>query len=178
MQSRITSLKELLKKLNGATKEEYKSIGAILDIPIQEFHPYAFWSEEHYTRNCILRKDNYELILLCWEPGQETPIHCHGGQECWVYMIDGMLEEQNYQILNEALVLQDQSRMRKGERSFMSDMMGYHSLANISPERSMSLHLYMNPIDECTIYNSETEKFDATELSYFSYEGYLISIES
>ena len=44
-----------------------------------EFEKYATWNQESYTRNCIARTDTYELILLCWEKKQETPIHEHGG---------------------------------------------------------------------------------------------------
>ncbi len=173
MSSKITSLTQLIEELKGATKEEYKSIGVSLEIPLEEILPYAHWSDEHYTRNCIIREDNFELILLCWEPGQGTPVHCHGGEECWVYVVQGKIEESHYQFLNNELVFGDKTTMISGEKSFMSDEMGYHKLENNPLIRTMSLHLYMDPIDDCTIYDKHSGEFVSRSLAYYSYNGIL-----
>ena len=109
MNTHINSLNQLIERLRTASKDEYKSIGVTLDLPLKELEPFMFWSDKRYTRNCIVREGDFELILLCWEPGQGTSIHCHGGEECWVYMIDGMIEESNYIFEDDNLILQDRS---------------------------------------------------------------------
>ncbi len=177
MQSKITSLPQLINKLNDVSKEEYKSIGVTLDIPLDEFLPYAQWSDDHYTRNCIVREKDFELILLCWEPGQSTAIHCHGGEECWVYIIDGHIEESHYQFLDDKLIVEDKVTLTTGDKSFMSDDLGYHRLDNNASRRSMSLHLYMEPIDVCTVYDNESQTFLPKSLSYHSHKKNLVTSE-
>ena len=177
MRNSITSLSELLGRLEGATSEEYKSIGVDLNIPVSDFKPFAYWSVSGYTRNCIIRRPNFELLLLCWSPGQETPIHCHGGEECWVYLLDGQIEEIHYDFVDDKLLTLKSGKMMPGDKSFMSDDNGYHKLINQDDSRSMSLHLYMNPIDSCTFYDARTNSFVSRTLSYHSYNGEIQTAE-
>ena len=146
-----------------------------MNIPPSDFKAYEFWSEEGYTRNCLARTDSYELLLLCWDAHQGTPIHCHNGEECWVYVIDGELEEKRYE-MNESddLVLVEKSISQASDLSYMSDEMGYHLLRNTKSQRAMSLHLYMNPIDECSIYDEENGVFIYKELQYDSVKGEVV----
>jgi cysteine dioxygenase len=177
MQGPIKSLNQLLNNLKTTTKTEYKSIGATLKIPLEDIRPYAFWSTNHYTRNCIIREANYELILLCWEPGQETPVHCHGGEECWVYIIDGQIEETHFQFDGDELTSESMTKLESGQKSFMDDQIGYHKLVNKTNSRAMSLHLYMDTIDTCTVYDKDLNEFVPRALHYFSYEGILETAE-
>lgn len=177
MHSQISSLSHLIHQLQSVTKEKYKSIGVQLNIPLEEFLPYANWSDDHYTRNCIIREEKFELILLCWEAGQTTPVHCHGGEECWVYIVDGEIDESHYQFENDTLIKENTVKLTRGEKSFMSDEMGYHKLENNSAQRALSLHLYMEPIDDCTVYDKHLEEFKSRSLSYYSYNGILEEID-
>lgn len=177
MQRRITSLNLLLKKLKSTSKAEYKSIGVTLDLPLEDIEPFAFWAKEHYTRNCIVRELDYELILLCWEPGQETPVHCHGGEECWVYILDGQIEESHYQFDGNNLKFENKSKLESGEKSFMDDEIGYHRLVNNTNTRAMSLHLYMDTIDTCTVYDEKLNIFVPRALTYYSYQGIPENVE-
>lgn len=44
--------------------------------------PYLWFSNDHYTRNLVLKTDLFELIAICWEIGQKSPIHNHRDQNC------------------------------------------------------------------------------------------------
>lgn len=161
---------EVLPHCNG---QEYVDIAANMNIPTADFEAYANWSEEHYTRNCIDRTEKYELILLCWEPGQVTPIHCHAGEECWVYTLQGKLEEERYDIDDETCQLKQtgHEKMRETQISYMNDNMGFHRLINNDQQRSMTLHLYMNPIDRCRVYDEDKGEFVETDLEYDTFKG-------
>ena len=37
------------------------------------------YAEDGYQRNVIKRTEFYELVAICWTPGQLTPIHDHVG---------------------------------------------------------------------------------------------------
>ena len=169
----INKLSELIIELNNSTKDEYAAIGARIEIPLEQLKPYSHWNSEFYARNCIERTEHFELILLCWEAEQETPVHCHGGEECWVYVMDGKLEETHFQYENDELITESIEVLSKGEKSFMCDDLGYHKLENTGGKRSISLHLYMDPIDTCTRFDEKSHNFEPVDLSYYSYKGEL-----
>jgi cysteine dioxygenase len=176
---KINTINYLVNELkNIESEEEYKKIVKRLEIPVEEYKPYMHWSKDHYTRNCIARTEDFELILLCWSEGQETPIHCHNNQECWVYVVEGEFDEQRFvesEKKSEELEVDAELQLEEDGVSYMNDDMGYHSLANISDGRAMSLHLYMNPIDECSIYNEESGEFEWKTMKYDSFKGEKVS---
>lgn len=175
----IKSLDQLLETLPQCSGQEYVDIARNMEIPLEDFRPYAFFASDTYTRNCIDRREGYELLLLCWEEGQETPVHCHGGEECWVYTLLGKIQEYRVEEREDGKglrILRDEM-MHEGGISYMNDNMGFHSLHNRSKGRAMTLHLYMNPIDRCRVYDESKGKFEYTELEYHSENGEPVSDE-
>lgn len=170
---KISSLQELLEVLPQCSGKDYVDIVKGMTLKPSEFADYIFWNKNFYTRNCIARNNDYELLLLCWEQGQITPIHCHGGQECWVYMLQGSIEEKRYEEKQGSTELEvvQTTQMSEGKFSYMNDDMGLHSLRNTHPGQAMSLHLYMNPIDECSIYDPATRERENRKLQYHTFKG-------
>tara|TARA_R110002096_G_scaffold135456_2_gene287114 strand:+ start:9110 stop:9604 length:495 start_codon:yes stop_codon:yes gene_type:complete len=161
--------------LENARPEDFQNLAEHIKIEKQELEKYLHWDSGHYTRNCIRRTDEFELIALCWEAKQETPIHCHGGEECWVYVVDGELEEFKYDKSNFDSE-KEKTKMSLGEYqiSYMEDSQGYHSLSNLSDNKAISLHLYHKPIQSCRVYNKEDKSFNWVEMSDYSFEGRLL----
>ena len=128
-----------------------------LDLSEELFERYCSWSNECYTRNCIVDNESFELILLCWEAGQATPIHDHGGEECWVKVIQGEFKETIYKFNKPGEIRTLRSTVsKKGDLSYMIDFMGFHRLENISKKRSLSLHLYAKPIRNCQLFDEDS----------------------
>jgi cysteine dioxygenase len=163
----IETLNELVDSLTEGERVTYSHIMNSIQIPKLAFDEINSWSQDCYTRNCIAHGDEFELILLCWEAGQVTPIHDHGGEECWVKIIDGEFRETLYQ-KDEAGELNSVKSVQSsiGDVTYMVDFMGFHRLENLSDKRSMTLHLYAKPIKTCNIYNEETETFVPKDMSY------------
>lgn len=170
----ITSLNQLLEELPNCKGNDFVEIARNMDISLDDLKAYAHFSDQTYTRNCIMRTDEFELLLLCWNPGQITPIHCHNGEECWVYLAEGKLREKRYQEKENKIEKIADTKMSQSRLSYMNDHMGYHSLQNIADEKSMSLHLYVSPIDECKVYDEDKEEFIKKDLSYYSYKGKIL----
>lgn len=42
-----------------------------------DWKKYALFCKHAYCRNLVHIDDNFELIVLCWEEGQESPVHNH-----------------------------------------------------------------------------------------------------
>ena len=170
----INTLAELLNALKSCKPEDYVKMVANMRLPKDDFRKYAHWKPDGYTRNCVERTDDFELVLICWNPGDKSPVHGHDDQRCWVYQVDGEMNELRFNEDDEGGLHESQHIELSPQRlSYMEDRMGYHSLENRSCEKAMTLHLYISPIDYCKVFDPSEEKFNIKELSYDSYKGVL-----
>lgn len=160
-------LNDLITALSEGERTTFNDIIRSANLPKSAFEEYSSWSNECYTRNCIIENEKFELILLCWEKGQMTPIHDHGGEECWVKIIKGEFKETIYNAdKNEGLSVIKSFISKPNDISYMIDFMGFHSIENLSNQRSMSLHLYAKPIRNCNIFDEESKQFLRKNLAY------------
>ena len=157
---------ELTAALCEHRQTAYNKIIRSVSIPQEAFEDFCSWSEERYTRNCIFENEKFELILICWEKDQKTPIHDHDGEECWVKVIDGTLKETLYKDTPSGPAQFKSSISVKWTISYMIDFMGYHKLENISDRRAMSLHLYAKPIKKCNVFDDQKQVFSTKTLSF------------
>jgi cysteine dioxygenase len=136
---------------------------------------FQLFSEETYTRNLIHRCGEFELLLLCWNPGQESPIHDHAGQDCWMAVLEGELEEVHYQALagGEGRPLEEGKRtaFNTGGVAFIQDGIALHKIRPLRGARGISLHLYSNPIDTCRVYDPASGRARSVDLGYQSVRG-------
>lgn len=140
-------------------QSSYDEIFNAINIPVSDFEKSASYSKEKYTRTTLFENDDYELKLLCWEPGQQTPIHDHGGEECWVKFIKGSFFETIFKILPEqAIEIINEVQPEEGQTTYMIDFFGFHRLKNNGDVRGMSLHLYAKPVSVCQVYDEETKQ--------------------
>jgi cysteine dioxygenase len=72
---------------------------AVMPLSAEALAPFTFWNSERYARNLIYRDNFFEVIALCWLPGQRTPIHTHNGQLGWVTVVQGELECRDYRFV-------------------------------------------------------------------------------
>jgi cysteine dioxygenase len=165
--SELKTLNDLITALSEGERTTYNNI--IHSIIFQEntFENYASWSNDCYTRNCIVNNDNFEIILICWCEGHVTPIHDHDGEECWVKVINGEFKETIYKEDDKGeLNILKTSISKPNEVTYMKDFMGFHRLENVSNKRSMSLHLYAKPIRKCRIFDEKSKAFVNKDLGY------------
>lgn len=163
----IQTIEDLIAELTDEERTDYADIINSIAISANDFEAFSTWSEESYTRNCLVDNERLELILLCWEPNQVTPIHDHGGEECWVKVIDGELMETIYEPFEDNELEELVSKTSKaGDISYMADFIGFHRLENSHNGRSMSLHLYAKPIRSCRLFDEDSKKFIRKELVY------------
>lgn len=176
----IEALLEALKPLEIGDIESFSAVLSSTQLRYEHVEKYCFFNSKAYTRNQIIRTDFYELLVLCWDVGQASPIHNHEGQNCWMYVVDGTLGETIYTIVSEEeervhLKLSSQSQSNPGGFFFIRDEVGLHRVANVGETRAVSLHLYSLPFDTCNIYCEETGKVQPKILQYYSKNGELIA---
>jgi cysteine dioxygenase len=164
---KLQSLEELVTALSEGERTTYNHIMHSIKFPENAFDEHSSWSDECYTRNCIVDTEKFELILICWCEGHQTAIHDHGGEECWVKVLEGEFKETIYkQDDTGELKLVKTSISVANQVTYMKDFMGFHRLKNISKKRSMSLHLYAKPIRTCRMFEETLKTFIPKELSY------------
>ena len=163
----LQTLDDLTTALSESDRTTYNHIIRTINIDPKELSKYTSWSEDYYTRNCIVNTEKFELILICWCKGHKTPIHDHGGEECWVKVISGQLEEVIYKKNeNDELSVLKTLVSKTNQVTFMKDFLGFHSLENVSKERSMTLHLYAKPIRKCNIFDKDLNRFINKDMNY------------
>jgi cysteine dioxygenase len=145
----------------------------------RDWKSFALSSEEHYTRNLVTRAPRFELMILCWGAGQASPIHNHEGQDCWMAVLDGAVEEVRYDWPKAEtpgpLRAKGTLRFDAGQVAFIRDEMGLHLVrpASSSPSGSVTLHLYSLPYEDCNCYCPDTGRVTRKKLGHYSVRGRL-----
>lgn len=150
-----------------------------LNLTASDLAPFSVWKDQQYTRVCLNRSDDHELLLICWDQDVATPVHCHDKQDCWVFLVDGTMQERRYEQdeASEELCQTQALDLKAGQVSFMNDSMGFHDLRNTGGSRAMTLHLYMEPIDECNVYSQEEGQFSRKTMVYDEdYSSYVTTV--
>jgi len=151
-----------------------------LSVSDPDWHEWVFFEEQTYTRNLVHRCGEFELLLLCWEPGQESPIHDHAGMHCWMSVLEGGMQEVHYQQGAEKspLVEGRVQSFERGQVAYIVDDIALHLVRPTPGGRGVSLHLYSSPIDACRTFDPLTGEAQSIEVGYHSVRGELCAGKS
>ena len=159
--------------------------------------PYLLWTQDTYARNLIYRDHFFEVLVLCWLPGQRTRIHSHNGQLGWVTTVQGELVCRNYRFVrSEALkkparasgyqpgasrpveveLVASATCQADGSVAVVDRRQTTHQLENIEKSRygSVSLHVYSKPIDCCVVFDEASRCCERRQLQYHSSHGVIL----
>lgn len=151
-------------------------------VDVDSITKYFYWSEQSYTRNLIYRDSRFELMAICWEPGQVSRIHNHCDQKCWMTVPVGRLRGQNFAVdaIDEP---RGYCKLRETDAFELSDCLTakveleepIHQMLNLEEfnQRAVSLHIYSEPYDHCLSYCRETDTYREVPLFYASIDGKL-----
>lgn len=182
------------------TRDEVMDFCASVQVTDSSLAPYIHFDEKFYTRNLIYRDDYFEVMTICWQPGQKTAVHTHNGQLCWMIPQYGNLGVVDYKWLGcdhpenqnvvglDCLAGSDHTNLeivRKveaftgGPILTADKLQTIHSLYNLSDarERAVSIHIYSRPIDSCVAFDMEKNRCYRRQLAYFSKYGEVVPKE-
>lgn len=127
--------------------------GGIAKTP-PDLAPFLRWSMKHYTRNCITRNEQFELLVICYNPGQSTSIHDYDSEKAWVLPLFGKLALERFSLNDEnTLVHTETQELWPGAVASMSGEDSIHRFYNPGPERAVSLNLYAKPMSRWRVYD-------------------------
>jgi cysteine dioxygenase len=167
---------------------------AATPIPVEALKDYIWWRDEFYTRNLIYRDELFEVMTICWKPGQKTAIHTHNGQLGWMSVPQGEVVVENYHhercnapenqnVVNidclggaTEIHLEKIGSLQCNDSSglaIVDKLQSIHRIVNTDKADAgcVSLHIYSKPFDSCIAFDLEHQRCFRRVLSYFSRFG-------
>lgn len=160
---------------------------------------YVHFSRDFYTRNLIYRDPLFEIMAVCWMPGQRTVIHTHNGQLGWMSVEAGALAVVNYKWEgcnapgNQNVVGIDclagatqlnlsrrdvQECYPEGPINTVNKEQTIHQVVVQGKEPVISLHVYSRPIESCVAFDLERQVCYRRTLKFYSEFGDVVLSEN
>ena len=185
-EKRLLSMTGLVDGLKGLeddliTRDRVTEFLTGVEIDVASLSPFVGYREDRYTRNLAYRDEQFEVMVLCWQPGQQTPVHTHNGQLGWTLVHRGHLQVVNFRWKGcnkpenqnvvgidclggatefdlEELKLLD--CVPGGAVSTVDKIQTIHRMGNPKNERerAVSIHVYSRPFDSCIAFDLEQRR--------------------
>lgn len=157
-ESKVGILAQRLNSLRGQASLAHLSQLLSLYTPtIEDVRAYIRFSETSYTRNIISENPFFRLLVLCWGPGQISPIHDHARSTCAVRIISGTATETRYKLTAEGLTRATGTSVYGPGTVFGGQDTDIHALGNCRKDDSglITLHVYSPPLLHMNLYKAE-----------------------
>jgi cysteine dioxygenase len=162
---------EKIRTLNRApTLEEIDGWMREVEIDEADLRPHRGFKAGTYARHRVVRSDYAELLILCWRPGQRTPIHDHNGSLGAVRVCEGVMWETIFS-LDEARTLRYRSAREWHPTAVTeADVPDIHQIGNpdISGLDLVTLHLYAPPLGVLNTY-----RVGSAEIGHYTVDEFM-----
>jgi cysteine dioxygenase len=128
----------------------------------EEIQTYLGFKAGNYSRHRVMKNEFVEMLVLCWKPGQRTPIHDHNGSHGAVFVHEGILWETTFEYEAEAgLNYQSHRELRAGGLTG-SEVPDIHQLGNpdVSGQDLITIHIYAPPLGVLKTYKLGSATID------------------
>jgi cysteine dioxygenase len=160
------SFSELVERLNGqTTPPTLEQLNLWLsNVEIQDFdlEPYVGFKEGNYWRHRVCRNEAVEMLVICWRPGQKTPIHDHNGSHGVVRVQQGLMWETNFAFDQEKGLCYDTGRECPTGTVTGAARPDIHQLGNpeVSGQDLITVHVYAPPLGVLKTYKVGSSQVD------------------
>lgn len=103
-------------------------------------------TERYFVR--LHHEDRFEIWLICWELGQDTLLHDHGGSVGAFAVAGGTLLEDHAEIGSRRLL----TRSHRAGESVAFGPRYLHNLVNVDTEPAVTVHAYSRPLSTMNFY--------------------------
>ena len=157
---------ELIETLNQQTTpptlEAITSWLSTVEISQLELEPYLGFKEGNYWRHRVCRNDAVEMLIICWRPGQKTPIHDHNGSHGVVRVHQGLLQETIFSFDEEQGLTYESGRECGAGTLTGAAVPDIHQLGNpdVSGCDLITVHVYAPPLGVLKTYKLGSSQVD------------------
>jgi cysteine dioxygenase len=119
-----------------------------------ELTAYLGFKAGNYSRHRVMKNEFVEMLVLCWKPGQRTPIHDHNGSHGAVFVQEGILWETTFEYdTDTGLGYKSHRELRAGGLTG-SEVPDIHQLGNpdVSGCDLITIHIYAPPLGVLKTY--------------------------
>jgi cysteine dioxygenase len=174
----MVPIQQFVKELKAIPEEQFTHSNVLEflrrhPIDLESLEPYLYFCQEHYTRNLIQRTPLFDLIAICWETGQKSPIHNHCNQSCWMAMAYGKVQVHNFRLVKKdaatgfcELESSDSYIIDRDSPAEVDPDEPIHLVANPQSfgSRAVTLHIYSKPYDTCEVYDLKAKRYETVRL--------------
>lgn len=129
-----------------------------LDLDDLAIAKHICFRPENYQRQILYRDSCCEIILVCWQPGQFSPIHDHGDSLNVTRVYQGVLTSRTFThndfVPGESSPLLVQEKYLQPGELVGVERAQIHQLANTSEQNLITLNIYAKPLKQMQVYNS------------------------
>lgn len=128
---------------------------ARLDLKDDLFRRHISFCSQSYQRKRLCRTSRFELLILCWQPGQSSTVHDHADSLNVTRVYQGVLTSRKFgssvSLTGKQLLTPQEEHLQKDELTAV-DSYSIHQLANTSDENLVTLHVYARPLQDIRVY--------------------------
>lgn len=164
--SNTLTFAELIETLQSQSSppslEQINSWLSKTEITPLDLQPYIGFKEGNYWRHRVCRNEAVEMLVLCWRPGQRTPIHDHNGSHGVVKVQEGVLWESNFCYEEGRGLCYKRSRECQTGELTGAGLPDIHQLGNpeVSGQDLITIHVYAPPLGVLKTYKVGSAQID------------------
>jgi len=137
------------KKLDNNKLSDFKL--CVKEYSGDDWKKYVSFSEDKYKKNLVKRNDQLEIFVICWNNNQISAIHDHPSNGCILKVLQGELEENYYNNINNKVELINVNLCKENSIGYQEGKNGLHSIKN-NYNKTISLHIYSPPNYKLSFY--------------------------
>ncbi len=162
---------------------EFNDLALRLDLDDALVGAHVRFIDERYARNLVCRTPHFELLVLCWKPGQASTIHDHAGSLNVTRVYSGELTSRTFRrrdggrgvaevggaasgALPRGPVDLIDEQVLAGSGAATVDRGEIHQLANESDEGLVTVHFYAPPLSDIVVYSRTEPQTEVQRLRY------------
>jgi cysteine dioxygenase len=152
------------------TLEEINSWMRDVLVDEEDVLPHRGFKAATYARHRVVRSDYAELLILCWRPGQRTPIHDHNGSFGAVRVCEGVMWETIFALDEAGKLRYVSAREWQPGNVTGADVPDIHQIGNsdVSGLDMLTLHLYAPPLGVLNTY-----RVGSAEIGHYSVDEFM-----
>lgn len=157
------SLADTLKSLTAVpTLEETYQLIQRTDISSDEIAPFLGFKTGNYSRHRVMSNEFVEMLVLCWKPGQRTPIHDHNGSHGAVFVHKGIMWETTFEYDTDHGLTYKSIGEFRARGLTGSEVPDIHQIGNpdVSGRDLITIHIYAPPLGVLKTYKLGSSTID------------------
>jgi len=142
----VENLVKTLESLEQFTPESVHGVVSECDIGIEDLRDwidYDYPVSDSYGRKMVHDGGFFEVMVMCWRPGDYSAIHDHGKAEFGAVKIFGDAEHASFELDNQKFTTLSRERVKPGTTLKVTPSL-IHQMGNPGESNFFTLHVYGN----------------------------------